>query len=363
MNNKEQLYQIAFSLIRGVGPKKGSSLLATLEDPERVFKESPKLLSSLTGFSADFFRSLNLIAPLEKAEKELGFILKNDIQMHFYSNENYPRRLRQCADGPLMIYSRGDFDPNAEKVLAVVGTRNCTSYGERIIKNIMRDLSGQGIQIISGLAYGIDILAHRNALQQNITTIGVMGNSLDRIYPFSHRSDAKEMMKNGGLISEFISGTKPDRENFPMRNRIVAGMSDAVVVIESKISGGSLITADLALDYNRDVFAFPGSIEAETSVGCNDLIKKNKAQLISSAEEILKWMGWNSQTQMKQTMVYQDVSHEEAEILYALQNGELHIDLLSAQTSRSIRELNPILFNLELKGLVRSLPGTKFSCQ
>lgn len=283
--------------------------------------------------------------------------------MHFYSNENYPRRLRQCADGPLMIYSKGDFDPNAEKVLAVVGTRDCSSYGERIVKNMMRDLSGQGIQIVSGLAYGIDILAHRNALEQNIPTVGVMGNSLDRIYPFSHRFDAKEMIKNGGLISEFISGTKPDRENFPMRNRIVAGMSDAIVVVESKISGGSLITADLALDYNRDVFAFPGSVESETSHGCNDLIKKNKAQLISSAEELLNWMGWNSQTKTKQTMVYQDVSHEESEILSVLQNGELHIDLLSAQTSRSIRELNPILFNLELKGLIRSLPGTKFSCQ
>lgn len=283
--------------------------------------------------------------------------------MHFYSNENYPRRLRQCADGPLMIYSKGDFNPNATKVLAVVGTRDCTSYGERIVKNIMRDLSGQGIQIISGLAYGIDILAHRNAIEQKMPTIGVMGNSLDRIYPFSHRSDAKEMMKNGGLISEFISGTKPDRENFPMRNRIVAGMSDAVVVIESKISGGSLITADLALDYDRDVFAFPGSVESESSQGCNELIKKNKAQLISSAEELLNWMGWNSPSKTKQTIIDQDVSHEEAEILSVLQNGELHIDFLSAQTSRSIRELNPILFNLELKGLVRPLPGTKYTCQ
>jgi DNA processing protein len=363
LKTNEQLYQIAFSLIKGVGPRRGSSLLASVGDPERIFKETPRVLSSLSGISPSFFGSLNLDESLSIARRELEFIQKNNIQTHFYSDENFPRRLRHCGDSPLMIYSKGNFNPNPERTVSVVGTRSSTLYGEKLVKELLEKLQHESIQIISGMAYGIDILAHQYALQFKMETIGVMGHSLDRIYPHSHRKVAIEMLRGGGLVSEFTSGTKPDRENFPMRNRIVAGMSDAIVVVESKATGGSLITAELGLDYSRDVFAFPGNVGAESSEGCNNLIKQNKAQLITSADEIMHWMGWNSKPTNKQIQIPENLGNDESEIYLLLQNEIMHVDVIGSKLKKSISELHPILFSLELKGLIRSLPGAKFSIQ
>jgi DNA processing protein len=295
----------------------------------------------------------------------LEFAEKNQIQCLTLNDASYPSRLRECEDAPLALFYRGNTPLNAQKVISIVGTRHATRYGEELCSSFMQDLVNlcPDTLIISGLAYGIDIHAHRAALQQDFPTVGVLAHGLDRIYPSAHRKTAIEMMNHGGLLTEFMSGTNPDRQNFVKRNRIVAGMSDATIIVESAAKGGALITAELAESYHRDCFAFPGRTTDIYSAGCNELIKNNRASLILSAEDFVNAMGWSS-THKKakeavQRELFLDLSDEEKNIVNLLQETPegIQINTLVVKANIPINRMSPLLFELEMKGVVRALAG------
>lgn len=364
MNNTNIIHQIGLTFLKGIGPRKASQLVSKLGSIEAVFCEKLGDIQGLTGINTPVLIKMQRDQALKLAEDQLNFIQKNNVSTHFYLDSNYPRRLKQCIDAPLLLYSKGNFDPNPIRVLSIVGTRASTEYGRSLCEELIQSISASQIQVISGMAYGIDICAHQLCVKNNIQTIGVLGHGLDRLYPSIHKRTAEQMFNNGGLMTEFIPGTIPDRENFPMRNRIVAGMADATIVIESKKSGGSLITAELANDYNRDVFAFPGNVGQQFSEGCNLLIQKNKAQMILNGSDFLKQMNWEEQKNPKviQHSCFIELSEEEQNVCKFLQGstGE-HIDVLSFKTTMPVSVLNVQLFHLEMKGVIKSLPGKKYT--
>jgi DNA processing protein len=359
LNYTEQHFQLGLSFLQGIGPKKAAQLVSKTGSPEAVFQESIMCLHQQTTISKSVLKQMNRTAALEKADKELEFISRNQIRMHFYLDKDYPRRLRQCVDAPIVLFGKGNYEINGTKTVAIVGTRAATGYGKRICEELIERFEDQEIQVISGMAYGIDICAHQLCVKKNISTIGVLGHGLDRIYPYVHRKIAEQMIENGGLLTEFLPGTKPDRENFPMRNRIVAGMTDATIVVESKLSGGSLITADLANDYNRDVFAFPGNIGQEQSAGCNSLIKTNKAHLVMNGQDFLTQMNWtNDSNSNKQQKICLELTQDEKVIYDLLAETEKeHIDVLSIKSGKPSSQINVLLFQLEMKNAIDSLPG------
>lgn len=350
-------YKVGLSFLFGIGPKKASQLVAKLGSPEAVFIENIRELHKATGIRNSVLENLQRQKALEKATEQLEFVAKNKLHVHFFLDANYPRRLKQCVDAPIILYSMGNFDINPKRTLAIVGTRNASDYGKMLCSELIESLVDQDIQVISGLAYGIDILAHRACVGSSIQTIGVLGHGLDRIYPYSHRKTAVQMLENGGLITEFPVGTNPDRENFPMRNRIVAGMADALVVVESRRKGGSLITAELANDYNKDVFAYPGAIGSKNAEGGHYLIREDKAHLITNGGDLLVKMGWEQKPQT-QTVIPMELSPTENMIYtYLDDNGTRHPDEISMSISVPISELQGHLLHLELKGVVRNVPG------
>ena len=300
----------------------------------------------------------------KRAEEELLFAERNNIQCITYNDEQYPSRLKECQDAPLALFYRGNASLNALRVVGVVGTRHATPYGEEICRNFMEELATAcpDTLVVSGLAYGIDIHAHRAALQHKLPTVGVLAHGLDRIYPSAHRETAVKMMDNGGLLTEFMSGTNPDRQNFVKRNRIVAGMCDAVVVVESAAKGGALITAELAESYHRDCFAFPGKVTDTYSAGCNRLIQNNRASLILSAEDFIRSMGWNHlslKTKHVQRQLFPDLNDEEKKIVEAIEkagNG-IQINTLVVETNIPIHQISTLLFELEMKGVIQVLAG------
>ena len=271
-------YQIAATLIPGIGDISGKRFVTYCGNAEAIFKESRKSLEKINGLREVTIDALcHPKDILKRAEQEVEFIEKNGIKPLFYQDPDYPRRLLQCDDGPMMLYYKGNVNLNAERVVAIVGTRNVTEYGKDCCTHLVNDLVDEQVLVVSGLAYGVDTVAHRASLRAGIPTVGVLGNGLQQIYPAANKKLAAEMLANGGLLTECMSGTQPDRENFPRRNRIIAGMADAVIVVESALKGGSLITADLANSYSRDVFAFPGRVQDLYSQGCNYLIRTKKA--------------------------------------------------------------------------------------
>ena len=296
--------------------------------------------------------------------RNLTFCEKNHIRCLTLNDEGYPSRLRECDDAPLALFYRGNADLNTLHIINIVGTRHATPYGQDICTRFLADLSVlcPNALIVSGLAYGIDIHAHRAALQNHFKTIGVLAHGLDRIYPAEHRKTAVSMLEQGGLLTEFTSGTNPDRQNFVKRNRIVAGMSDATVVIESAAKGGALITAELAESYHRDCFAFPGRCNDEYSIGCNNLIRKNQAVLITSAEDLVKAMGWESSPKTEKTVqreLFPDLSEEEERIVKRLgkMSEGLQINTLVIDTNIPVNRMSALLFELEMKGVIRALAG------
>ncbi len=356
-------YQIALTLLYGIGPRKAGHLISKLGGIEPIFKEKLTTLHKESGFNKEILKKMNRTEALLEAEKQVAYISKHKINTHFYLNSNYPRRLKQCYDAPILLYSKGNFDPNPQKTVAVVGTRNATEYGKTICEELISSFQHQNIQVISGMAYGIDICAHSQSVRHGISTIGVLGHGLDRIYPNTHSRIAEQMTEHGGLLTEFLPGTLPDRENFPMRNRIVAGMSDATIVIESKVSGGSLITAELAIDYNRDVFAYPGNVGQQYSAGCNKLLQQNKAQLIQSGDDFLKHMCWDEQNRNKisQPKLFVELEDEERILIDVMASSPQHIDVLSTMLKQPVSKMSVLLLQMELKGLIKSLPGNKYS--
>ena len=358
MNN----YQIALTLLKGIGPKKAKLLLSKLDSIESIFNDSYSKISGLTGIGINLLKQMDRKDALAKSISYQDYFTKNGIQTHFYTEKNYPRRLKQCADAPLLLFSKGNMDFNASKLVSVVGTRNASEYGKSICEELINGFVGKDIVVISGMAYGIDICVHQLCVKHHIPTIGVLGHGLDRIYPSIHKGTANKMILNGGLLTEFLPGTNPDRENFPMRNRIVAGMSDATIVVESKDSGGSLITAELANDYSRDVFAYPGNVGQIYSKGCNALIARQKAHLITNSADFLKLMHWEEESKTTvQTQLFIDLTPEELSIINLFKTeSELNIDVISMKSNLPISKTNVLMFNLELSGIVKSLPGKMY---
>ena len=347
LNNHLLQQQIAVSFLQGIGPVRARLLLSKVPDIKCLFEYSLHDLAGLTGLSKALLKQMNRELALSLAQKELAFIEKNKIQPFFITDSAYPRRLKQCEDAPVILYGKGNLELNPLRTVAIVGTRNATEYGKQTCEELVRALADKNVLIVSGMAYGIDICVHQLCVRHNIPTVGVLGHGLDRLYPNAHKNVAKQMLNNGGLLTEFLPGTLPDRENFPMRNRIVAGMCDATIVIESKDKGGSLITAELANDYSRDVFAVPGNLGQIYSVGCNQLISQSKAHLYLGPEYFLKWMNWDNDKKPKtaQRELFLDLNAEERVMLSILEKeGEQDMDTLAYKSHFPISKTSVLLF-------------------
>lgn len=364
---EQRIYQIALSLLSGIGPIKAKALVAHVGSVEGIFKEKEKALGLIPGIGSAVVRSLNRHECLDRAERELVFIEKHSIDFYYYEDARYPARLKFCEDGPIVLFSKGNMHFNKRNI-AIVGTRKATPYGKKLVNELIAQLADSDFQVVSGLAYGIDVEAHKAALSNRISTLAVLGHGLDLIYPAAHKSIARQMLENGGLVTEFLSNSNGDTSNFPKRNRIVAGLCDATIVVESAISGGSLITANLANDYNRDVFAFPGNTDQEYSRGCNQLIQQDKAHLITSAADLLRIMGWkqgscdSAKSSFIQQQIFPELNDEEDKIVRVLrEKGEVDIDNLGYAAQLTSSGLAMHLFSLELKGLIKVAPGKRYS--
>lgn len=360
------LHQVGLTFIKNIGPALAKSLIAHFGDAEQVFKASRAKLLRVPGFGEKRVGDLNFASALLRAEEEIRFMEKNDVSIVFYTDKAYPKRLRNCTDGPILLYAKGNFDLNPPHVISIVGTRNATDYGKHLCRQLVEELQPYNALIVSGLALGIDVCVHKESLKQNLPTVGVLGHGLDRIYPAQNRSTADKMLDNGGLLTEFPSGTIPDRENFPQRNRIVAGIADATVVIEASIKGGALITAEIANSYNRDVFAFPGRVDDEFSEGCNFLIRNNKAALLTCAADLAYSLGWergeDAQPAKEQLTLFMELSNDERIIFNIINQHKspLAIDDLTIKTNMPMSQLAMNLLNMEMQGFIRSLPGKTY---
>jgi DNA processing protein len=362
--HKDLLYQIALTLIPNIGPIQAKILLQQYE-PAEIFKAKRSDLEKMEGIGSIRANNIKDFDDFITAEQEITFIEKYSIRPLFITDAAYPKRLLNCNDSPTLLYYKGSADLNASKIIAVIGTRHYTEYGKQQTEKLITDLAGSNITVISGLAYGIDGIAHRSSLKNNLSTVGVLAHGLDQVYPSQHTEMAKEMVKqNGGLLTEFRSKTTPDKHNFPTRNRIVAGMSDATVVMETGIKGGSMITAELANGYNKDVFAFPGKVTDSKSEGCNYLIKNNKAMLLAGATELLETMGWQESVQhskqnvKKQKELFIELTADEKMILNILKEKEsAHIDEINLKSGLSSSGVAAAILSLELQNVVVSLPG------
>ena len=355
------LYQIALTQIPLIGPVQAKILLQHC-NAEEIFHAKKSFLEKIEGIGPARAAKVTGFKDFSKAEQEIEFINKYGIKPLFITDDEYPKRLLNCYDSPTLLYYRGTGDLNAEKMLAVIGTRNHSDYAKQVTEKLIKELAEENVTIVSGLAYGIDGLAHKAALKNNLSTIGVLAHGLDKIYPQEHTSLAKDMIKKGGgLLTEYASNTKPDKHNFPTRNRIVAGMCDATLVIETSIKGGSMITAELANSYNRDVFAIPGRINDSKSTGCNYLIKNNKAFLAADTNDILEVMSWQPKKKppvKKQKDLFIELSADEKTIFSVLKEKEtVHIDEINAKSGLSSSAVAAAILSLELQNVIVSLPG------
>lgn len=360
---QEDLYRLGLCFVDQVGPVIARTLVQYCGSPEAVFREKKYLLGKVPGVGSERIKSLRRDDALKRAEREMVFIEKNRVEILFFQDERYPRRLHPCPDAPALLFWKGNAELNTDHLVAVVGTRRQTEHGRRITGDLIRGWKEHRPTIVSGLALGIDSTAHEAALNNGLPTVAVLGHGLDRIYPSGNAGLARRIMENGGLLTEFPSGGLPDASNFPKRNRIVAGMTDATVVVEAAKKGGALITGQLAASYQRDVFAVPGRIDDEYSRGCLNLIRLNEAALISSPEDLIRSMGWKKQNLRKKPIQIElpvDFSTEEAAIISALGNGSLSVDVISSTTGKPISQVFALLTGLELRGLLRSLPGKRY---
>ena len=356
------LHQIALTRIPEVGDITARNLLSYCGTAEAIFKSKKQQLEKIPGIGPKTASHISNYQAFERAERELKFIDKHKIKPYFITDEDYPKRLKNCVDSPILLYFKGQADFNCGKVLSIVGTRNSTEYGKELCKELLANLKIHQPLVVSGLAYGIDSLAHKECLKNSIATIGVLGHGLDRIYPAQNRALAEKMLDCGGLLSEFVSETTPSRENFPKRNRIIAGMADATIVVEASIKGGALITAEIANSYNRDVFAFPGKVIDEYSAGCNYLIKTHRANLISNAGDLEYLLGWTtSAANIKTTpqlSLMLDLSPDEKQLVSVLQEkGNVAIDDLSLLCEFPQSKLAVTILGLEMQGIIIALPG------
>ena len=359
----QKLYEIALTLIPGIGDVYGKKLVAYCGGAEAVFCEKKKTLLKISGITESIVDSIFSKDIKLRAEQEMKFVEDNGIKPLFYLDHDYPKRLQHCHDSPMLLYYKGNANLNAEKVVGIVGTRNITDYGRYFVEKLVEDLSIDNVLIISGLAYGVDAAAHRAALKYDLATVGVLGHGMQTIYPAENRKLALKMIEKGGVLTEFVSGTKPDRENFPQRNRIVSGMVDCLVVIESALKGGAMITAEIANSYDREVFALPGKVGDIYSEGCNNLIKTNKANLLTGAADIRYTMRWDIDTKVvaKQMRLFRDFSDDEKKVMKVFENSNVvHLDDIIVGTDLSPSKIASVLLSLEFDGVLTALPGKRY---
>ena len=371
MNEQQLLYNIALTRIGHFSLASALHLYRTLGSGEEIFLHrneaqdilpdcSPRLIDNLKDWSE----------PLKRAEVELEFCRNNNIRVLCLGDDNYPKRLEDCADAPLVMYYKGNANLNQSRVINIIGTRHCTTYGADFIRRFIHDLKAlcPEVLVVSGLAYGVDINAHQQALAVGYETVGVVAHGLDYLYPAAHKDVAREMVNHGGLLTEFMTCTNADKGNFVRRNRIVAGMSDACILIESAAHGGGMITAGIAFDYGREVFALPGRVGDHFSEGCNNAIRENKAMLLTSAEDFVKTMGWEDdalriEAQKKgiERQLFPDLSPEQQRIVDVLtKSNDLQLNQLSVKTGISIGDITSILFQMEMMGVVKPMAGGNY---
>lgn len=364
MNQSELFHLLALLQVEGVGDIMAKKLLTAFGSATAVFQAKSNELRAIEGIGEVLVRKLKDKTIFEKAAAEVQFIEQEGIRVLYFANEDYPERLKHCIDGPVLLFGSGNFDFRNRKLISIVGTRQVTAYGTEFCKKLLEELALFNPIIVSGFAYGVDIVAHQTALEQQLQTVGVLAHGLNQIYPKSHKKYVGKMEQNGGFLTEFWSNSNPDKENFVKRNRIVAGMSEATIVIESAEKGGSLITANLANDYNRDVFAVPGRTTDKYSQGCNELIKTQRAQLITSAADLIYCLSWQLESEKAKTIqkqLFVSLDLEEQKIYdYLQQNGKQLIDIVALECDFPIFKISSILLNMELKGVIRPLPGKIF---
>lgn len=348
-------------MVDGVGAIKAKNLIRYCGSAEAVFTERTAFLRKIPDIGLSVLKAVGSQAVFKKAEQELAFMDKNGIEALYYEQPDYPRRLLHCPDHPIILYKKGQFDVNNQKVLSIVGTRRATHYGKTVTNKIISELADHKLLIVSGLAFGIDAEAHKSALSNELETVGVVAHGLDQMYPKEHIGLATKMCSRGGFLTEFPSGTFPLRENFPRRNRIVAGLADATLVVESQKRGGALITADFAHGYNRDVLAVPGKVGDVCSEGCNTLIYKNLASIVCTADQLISAMGWQLHQRKNRTAQIQllvDLEGQEQKLFETIKMHQpVKRDELSGLTKLSIGELSSLILSLEIKGVIHTQPG------
>ena len=363
MNDQDLFYLLALQAVDGVGDIIAKKLLMHFGSAEAVFKANTTQLAAIEGIGTILLKNLKDPSVFAKAERELQFIASSQLTVTSYQDTKYPERLKHCFDSPLVLFSSGNIDLQNQKTISIVGTRQITSYGLEFCRKFMEELAPMNPVIVSGFAYGVDIAVHQLAMENNLQTIGVVAHGLNQIYPKSHKKYVAKMEENGGFMTEFWSSSNPDKENFVRRNRIVAGMTEATIVIESAERGGSLITANLANDYNRDVFAVPGRVSDKYSQGCNTLIKTQKANVLTSASDLIYMLNWDIEKEVKsiQKQLFVALDDDEQKIYdYLLQSGKELLDVIALRCDFPIYKISGILLNMELKGVIRPLPGKLF---
>lgn len=357
-------FRIALSLIPGVGFVNAKNLLTYFGSAQAIFEAREQTLKRVPGIGSVIAGNILNQQVLSRAKAEIDFINRHRIRTFFYQDEDYPLRLKQCEDAPLILFSKGETNLDGEKIVAIVGTRHATEYGRRFCDELIAGMARHGgYCVVSGLAYGIDVAVHKACLKHGVPTIGVLGHGLDQIYPFLHRPVAEKMLKNGGLVTDFLSHTEIERQNFLRRNRIIAGLADAVIIVESAKKGGALVTADIAGSYNRDVFAVPGRTTDLYSKGCNELIKHNKASLIEGLEDLEYFMAWQpeiDQLPAGQSRLFVEMKPDEQKIVDAIGEKVLSIDEICQLVNLPAGLASSLLLGLEFNGVVASLPGKMY---
>lgn len=360
LNEDKKKYQIALSLIEGVGDVIGKKLLAFTGSAKAVFFAKRSELEKIEGIGKVLVKAILSNDVLARAEQELKWMKKEGVNHLFYSDKHYPNRLKQCEDAPLNLFYKGNIDWNKDKFISIVGTRKASSFGKQFTNELVKELAPYNPVIVSGLAHGVDIAAHKAALQYGLKTIAVFAHGLDKIYPSAHATIAKTIIANGCLLTDYLSGTVVLPQHFVSRNRIVAGLSDATIVVESAAKGGSLITADIANSYNREIFAVPGNPTDKNAKGCNYLIKSQQAILLESAVDIVKGLNWDVKDLRVQQSMFVDLTDDEQKIINVLSDNEIHIDALVEALSWGFSKVASVLLKAEFKGVIASLPGKMY---
>ncbi len=364
MNSTELLHILALLRVDGVGDIVAKRLIHHCGSAEAVFQAKKSHLKSIDGIGTVLLHNLKDTTVFQKAEQELAFIEREGIKVLYYQDVSYPERLKHCVDGPVLLFGTGNFDFSNRRIVSIVGTRQITSYGIDFCKKLVEDLACFNPLIVSGFAFGVDIVAHQAAMEHELQTIGVLAHGMNQLYPKSHQKYVSKMEKNGGFMTEFWSTSNPDKENFVKRNRIVAGISEATIVVESAEKGGSLITATMANDYNRDVFAVPGRVTDRYSKGCNDLIKTQRAQVMTSAADLVYQLNWDlvdKAIPSIQKQLFVTLEAEEQLIYdYLQKQGKQLLDVIALTCNIPIFKTSSLLLTMELKGLIRPLPGKLF---